>query len=617
MAFQAMTKPPKAQAAAGGSAAEPRRRQLIDATITAIATYGLSRTTLAKVAAIAGMTAGSVNFHFTSKEALLIDTLKHLAEEYETTMEAALAGAGPDPAEALEALIEASFSPQLADSRKIAVWYAFWSETQARKEYLKVCGDIDAAHFEAFYILCRQIIEEGDRPMDAEAVTRGFTGLMESLWLEVLAAPEDYDRAAAKRHCRAYLASLFPWRFEMPAARARPSEQPLAARSLEDAATLPAWIYDNAEFFELERREIFLPAWHILCHVSELPEPGSYVTLDLLGERAFAVRGKDGVIRAFHNVCRHRAHAVVGGESGRCPGVIQCPYHGWTYNLDGAIKAVAREKSFEGLDKAGLGLKPIEIEVFHGFVFIRFQGGGASVAERFAPYADELDPYRLAEMQPADGLWLEDIGVDWKNVWDNYLEGYHFATGHPGLFELMGKDYEYETGPTQTARLSHSFRDRPGKTWSVRHYQKILPEAAHLPERLRKRWSYFFLYPCMAFDIYPDKMDFFQVLPTGPGQCTLRGRSYALRDDRREMRAARYLNLRISIEVQNEDNRLIRSVQQGLASSSYNLGVTSDTEIILRDFQDWVRKALPVARLDRAPPPGSVAARNRMVAVHS
>ena len=603
--------------------AEPRRRQLIEATITAIAEHGLSRTTLAKVAGIAGLTAGTVNFHFTSKEALLRETLKYLAEEFETALEAAVAAAGPDPARDLEALIDAYFDPTLGEPRKVAVWYAFFGEARARIDYMKLCGEREAAQFEAFLTLCRQIIEEGDRPMDAVAVTRGLTGLMEQLWQDVLSKPEAHDPAAAKRVCHAYLASVFPWRFELssvarPAGAAvrgeiGPSSVPQATRE-EATVTLPAWIYDNAEFFELERQEIFLPAWHIVCHVSELPRPGSYVTLDLLGEHAFAVRGKDGEIRAFHNVCRHRAHAVVEGETGRCRGVLQCPYHGWTYDLNGALKAVAQDQTFQDLDKAKLGLKPIELEVFQGFVFIRFRGGGPGVAERFAPYAEELGHYRLPEMQPADGLWLGQTGVDWKNVWDNYLEGYHFATGHPGLFDLMGKDYEYEAGAGQTARLSHAFRDRPARTWSARHYQTLLPVAEHLPGRLRRRWSYFFLHPGMAFDIYPDKMDFFQILPTGPGKCILRGRSYALPDGRREMRAARYVNHRLNREVQNEDNRLIASVQKGLASSSYDVGVISDTEIILRAFQGWVREALPVAGLATPPLPGTVAARNRTLA---
>jgi AcrR family transcriptional regulator len=331
---------PSSPARVPTSVAEPRRRQLIDATITAIATHGLSRTTLAKVAGLAGMTAGSVNFHFTSKEALLVATLEFLVEEHDAFMEAAVAGAGPDPAEALEALIEAQFDPAISDPRKVAVWHAFWSETRARQDYMRICGGSDKANFEAHMTLCRQIIEGGgeeggkggSRVMDAKAVTRGLTGLVESLWSEILATPEHYDREAAKRLCRAYLASVFPWRFEMPKgegggegeaemAAPRGAEEPHVRDEAAARRTLPAWVYDNAEFTALEREAIFRPAWHIVCHVSELPEAGSYVTLDLLGERAFVLRGKDGELRAFHNVCRHRAHAVVQGQSGRCPGV--------------------------------------------------------------------------------------------------------------------------------------------------------------------------------------------------------------------------------------------------------------------------------------------------------
>jgi phenylpropionate dioxygenase-like ring-hydroxylating dioxygenase large terminal subunit len=147
---------------------------------------------------------------------------------------------------------------------------------------------------------------------------------------------------------------------------------------------------------------------------------------------------------------------VVQGQSGRCPGVLQCPYHGWTYNLDGTLKAVASEKTFAKLDKPDLGLKAIELEVFQGFVFVRFDADGPGVAERMAPYAEELAHYRLPDMRPLERVWNDEIEVDWKNVWDNYLEGYHFATGHPGLSDLMGQDYDYEAGPHGTARLSPS-----------------------------------------------------------------------------------------------------------------------------------------------------------------
>jgi phenylpropionate dioxygenase-like ring-hydroxylating dioxygenase large terminal subunit len=197
---------------------------------------------------------------------------------------------------------------------------------------------------------------------------------------------------------------------------------------------------------------------------------------------------------------------------------------------------------------------------------------------------------------------------------DNYLEDYHFITGHPGLAALMERDYDREVAPSGASRLSHRMKENPQRTWSVRHYQKLLPNLEHLPEELRRRWTYVTLFPNISFDVYADKMDFFQLVPLAPGECLLRGRTYALPDERRETRAARYLGSRINRRVQDEDNALTLSVQGGLGSSAYDVGLLSDKEIVVKGFQDWIRTQLPVGKLYRPPPAGTIARRNRDLA---
>lgn len=372
--------------------------------------------------------------------------------------------------------------------------------------------------------------------------------------------------------------------------------------------TLPGWTYHNAEFFELEKEYLFLSNWMLVCHVSEVLNPGDFATLRLMGERALVIRGEDGELRAFYNVCRHRASAVVQGRTGSCSSTgIRCPYHGWVYGLDGSLKAVPAEATFPGLNKADYGLKPIDIEVCLGFVFIRFRSVGPSVAERLAPYMPELVKYRLDEMVPFGEPWAADYEVDWKNIIDNYLEGYHVPVGHPGLYRLFGTRYEAEAQEGYVSRAMHWLRDKPSSNWSERHYQKLLPEAAHLPEERRRAWSYYTLLPNLGLDLYPDMIDFFQLIPTGPGKCRIRGRCYRLPgDDRPEMKAAQFLNYRINTQVQNEDDELVRSVQVGLASESYSGGILSEKEVCLRQFHDMVRELLPVARLPEPPGAGTM-----------
>jgi phenylpropionate dioxygenase-like ring-hydroxylating dioxygenase large terminal subunit len=132
----------------------------------------------------------------------------------------------------------------------------------------------------------------------------------------------------------------------------------------------------------------------------------------------------------------------------------------------------------------------------------------------------------------------------------------------------------------------------------------------HLPEDMRRRWTYFGLYPNVFFDIYPEWMGYFHVLPLGAGRTRIRCRSYGFRDDRRETKAARYLCSRLNRRVQAEDEELTESVQRGLASGAYTQGILSAKEVVLAGFQDWIRERLPVAGLIEAPATGTVAERN-------
>ena len=380
------------------------------------------------------------------------------------------------------------------------------------------------------------------------------------------------------------------------------------------AETLPSWTYNNAEFFALERELLLLPQWQMVCHQSEIPEPGSYATLDFLGERALVIRGEDRLIRAFHNVCRHRAAAVARGDFGRCEGALRCFYHGWTYGLDGNLRAVPGDKHFPGLDKETHGLRPLPLEIWQGFVFVKFREGGPSVAERMAPYAAELAQYRLEEMEPRDKPYFIEIPVDWKNVMDNFLEGYHVPVGHPGLYRLFGTNYELDVKSGDVSRAVAQLRDRLSPNWSERHYQRLLPDLDYLPPERQRAWTFYALLPNFAFDIYPDQIDYFQVVPLGPGRCALRGRAYKVaglpKALERQLKACRYLGWRINWPVFREDNLLIESVQQGLQSSSYEVGVLSEKEVCVRQLHDQVRRHLPVAKLRRPPRPGTIATAN-------
>lgn len=138
--------------------------------------------------------------------------------------------------------------------------------------------------------------------------------------------------------------------------------------------------------------------------------------------------------------------------------------------------------------------------------------------------------------------------------------------------------------------------------WGARMYASLLPEVGHLPLEHRRRWSYYFMYPAVSFDVYPDMMDFFHVVPLGPGRARLRWRAYGLPDSSRAMRAARWLNMRVNYQVHDEDLDLVASVQRGLAGSAYSTGLLCDKEVAVKALQSWVRADVPEAA--QARPPG-------------
>ena len=380
-----------------------------------------------------------------------------------------------------------------------------------------------------------------------------------------------------------------------------PSAPHLAAVA-DPVSSLPGWIYGDPEFFAVEMERVIRPSWQVVCHANEIAEPGQWRTIEYLGESVVVIRGEDKAVRAFHNVCRHRASRVVSGEAG-CAKRLTCPYHAWTYGLDGRLIGVPHKAEYPGLDQTQLGLLPVELEEWHGFLFVRLERGGPSVAEMMAPYGHEVAPYRFEELQALGRVTLRPRGVNWKNVADNYSDGLHIPVAHPGLTRLFGRGYRI-AAEAHVDRMSGDLLERESSNPSERAYQKYLPEVPHLPPELQRRWLYFKLWPNVAFDIYPDQVDFMQFLPVSPTQTLIREISYALPDGRREMKAARYLNWRINRRVNEEDTALIRGVQQGMASRYWTPGPLGESEVCLRSFAGKLRRLIPEANLHRAPAPG-------------
>ena len=381
-----------------------------------------------------------------------------------------------------------------------------------------------------------------------------------------------------------------------------PANDPEREVDPQEGWSLPAWVYSDPDYFAAEMARVIRPSWQVVCHVSDVPAAGDWHTLDYAGESVLVVRGDDGVVRAFTNVCRHRGSRLVDGASG-CARKLVCPYHAWTYGLDGRLTGVPGRREYPTLDMARSGLAEVELEVWRGFIFVRLEGDGRSVADMMAPYEDRIAPYRFEDLRAIGRVTLRPRAVNWKNVGDNYSDGLHIPVAHPGLTRLFGKGYGIEAAP-DVDRMWGELIDTPSANPSERAYQALLPPIDHLPSHAQRLWLYFKLWPNVAFDIYPDQIDFMQFIPVSPTQTLIREISYALPDSRREMKAARYLNWRINREVNREDTLLIQRVQDGMASASFTVGPLGTSEVCLRAFCRKMRRLIPESRLERRPAPG-------------
>jgi phenylpropionate dioxygenase-like ring-hydroxylating dioxygenase large terminal subunit len=361
---------------------------------------------------------------------------------------------------------------------------------------------------------------------------------------------------------------------------------------------LPDWVYRDSRFYQREVDEILLPSWQVVCHESDLPDKGDFQRLDFVGRPIFVIRGGDGRLRCFYNVCRHRAARLLDGDvhgRGRCErGRVVCPYHGWSYDLEGRLCGVPSRDSYGDLDLADWSLRSPELEIWEGFIFVRCQGGGPSVAEMMAPWQELLEAYRFPQMRALGRVTVRPRPVNWKTVVDNYSDGLHIRVAHRGLTALTGDSYRLEAH-RDVMHMTAAVDERGAGPWSCRAYCRVLPQSDYLPGELSRRWNYFLLWPNLAFDIYPDQIDFMQMIPVGPGQTLIREIPYGHADDRREMRLARYLNWRINRIVNAEDRDLIERVQAGMDSGVFGAGPLSRDEACLRALADRVRDAIPEA----------------------
>jgi choline monooxygenase len=326
---------------------------------------------------------------------------------------------------------------------------------------------------------------------------------------------------------------------------------------LSRAATIPSWCYTDPATLLRERDRVFGRTWQLVGREDQVASPGSYFSCEIAGEPLLVVRGNDSRVRALSNVCRHRAGPVVKG-AGTC-GAFRCGYHGWSYSLDGRLANTPEFDGVEEFDKASVRLPEFRLETWLGLVFVNLDPDAPSLAETLGDLAGRLEARGFGHMRLAARKEWE-LDCNWKVYVDNYLEGYHIPIVHPGLM----KEIDYARYETTTSGW-----------WSLQQSPLKPHEGAKLrrdPYASESDAEFYWLYPNLMLNVYPDNFSTNVILPLGPHR-TLTIFEWFFRDAQSAaVQETVRQTIEFSDEVQREDIAICEAVQKGLESRTYDVG---------------------------------------------
>jgi len=326
---------------------------------------------------------------------------------------------------------------------------------------------------------------------------------------------------------------------------------------LSRAFTIPASWYVDSRIGELERLNVFSRTWQLVARTSQLQNPGDFVSTRLTGEPIVVVRGNDGKLRAFYNVCRHHAAAVVTQPCGQAS-ILQCPYHGWKYGLDGTLKGIPEFEGVENFERADNGLAPIRVETWECFVFVNLDPNAGCLTSFLGGLAKRVTPLGVSKLHYFDSRTY-DIHCNWKVFVDNYLDGgYHVPHLHKGLSSVL--DYKQYTIENEDR---YCLQSSPMVASS--------DDAATGATRKGDRAWYFWQYPNLMINCYEGYMDTNYVIPVDVDHCRVIFDFY-FSDVSEARREYNRKSVDVGNRVQDEDLGICEDVQQGLKSRAYGAG---------------------------------------------
>jgi choline monooxygenase len=342
-----------------------------------------------------------------------------------------------------------------------------------------------------------------------------------------------------------------------------------ATTDLDHAQALPARYYVGNGMLAMEQRAVFARSWQPLAHQDQLAEPGDHVVGQIAGVPVIIVRGKDGLLRAFPNVCRHRAGplALCNGKGAHS---LQCKYHGWTYTLEGQLRSAPEMKDVPDFDVGNIHLPPLRVHEWQGLVFVALSKDVPDFDEVYGGISEHIAPIDLAAMRYLRTVNY-DVDCNWKVYVDNYVEGYHLPHVHPGLNKLL--DYRaYDTVLSPWYSLQSS---------PLRNSSDAYGDGQAF---------YYFVYPNVMLNIMSGRLQTNRILPLGPDRCRIAFDYYYGQDAQAQARIA--ADQDFSDEVQNEDIAICEAVQRGLGSGFYSPGrLCPRRESGVWHFQNLLRTA--------------------------
>jgi choline monooxygenase len=327
--------------------------------------------------------------------------------------------------------------------------------------------------------------------------------------------------------------------------------------SLEDAFTIPASWYTSPEMLELELRAVFGRTWQVIGRTGQVTSPGDYITAQVGNEPVLAVRGADRSLGAFFNVCRHHAAAVATEPCGRAQ-LFRCPYHGWTYGLDGSLKGTPEFNEVRNFDRAKNGLVPVRVDTWEQFVLVALDTATPPLKEFLGGLADVVMPLNLGNLK-FYARRIYTLNCNWKVFVDNYLDGgYHVPHLHKGLNNVLDyKQYTIENGDRYSLQSSPMVRSDDGDSVAA--------------TRHGDRAYYLWLYPNFMINVYQGVMDTNLVLPMGRDKTQVIF-DFFFDDLSPDQDARNAESVAVSEQIQDEDVGICESVQRGLNSRAYGAG---------------------------------------------